>query len=527
MRSFFIVMFCFCMFTAHAQHQLTGTVKSQADGSPVPYATAALLRPDSSMVTGVTTSDAGRFVFENVNAGNYLLQISFIGYQKEYRTVNVPAQSELGEITLSESVNKLKEVVVEGRRALVEPKLDRIVVNVAGNIITAGLNINDLLKQLPGLVVDQNGNVKLNGRDATVYIDGRPTRLPAEQVAQMLNGMMGDVVDRVELIDNPPSRYEAGLSSAIVNIRLKRDASLGINGTVQAGIGFTEYDFVSRGGSNLNYRSKKLNIFGNYGYSNVPEYTELYQKRNYRSEIPITYDQYTQLRTPNPTHTLRAGIDWFVSPKQTIGFLFTGIYNRSEGDMAAKADVVQTGGSKIDSTELSDSWLTNKYSAQMYNLNYRLAGNKGEELTADLDYGHVYSHRWQDMHSRYMDTDGSERRLPTEFQYRGPRNIEILSLKLDYVKPFSEKSKMEAGIKTGQTVTDNEIRYENLYDGKWEEDHNQSNNFKYTEQVSATYATYSQKFGKFAAMAGLRTEYTSIKGESPTMDTTFTHRYLD
>ena len=107
-----------------------------------------------------------------------------------------------------------------------------------------------------------------------------------------------------------------------------------------------------------------------------------------------------------------------------------------------------------------------------------------------------------------------------------PRNIDIFSLKVDYVKPISDKSNFEAGIKTGKTFTDNEIHYENRYDGEWVEDHNQSNHFKYTEGVSAVYATYSQMFGKFSAMAGLRAEYTSIKGESPTMDTTFTRSYL-
>jgi hypothetical protein len=526
----FISLFIFGMFAAHAQYQLKGTVKEAAGGAPVPYATAALLRPDSSAITGVTTSDAGRFVIENIAAGNYLLQVSFLGYEKAYRQVNVPAQSDLGEILLSESVNRLNEVVVEGRRALVEPRLDRIVVNVAGNVITSGLNVQDVLKRLPGLVVDQNGSVRLNGRPATVYIDGRPTRLPAEQVALMLGGMMGDVVDRVELIDNPSSRYEAGMSAAIVDIRLKRDASLGLNGAASLGGGFTDYDFIWQGGLNLNYRSKKFNIFGNYGYNHAIGRAETYQKRNYSGAMPVTYDQNFNMRVLRPTQTLRAGIDWFVTPKQTVGLLFTGTNNQRNEDIAADAAISRTGSAETDSTEISGSRAESEYSSQMYNLNYQLAGGftggKGEVLTADLDYGHVYNHSWQDMQRRYFDPDGSERRLQTEFQYGGPRAIDIFSVKADYVKPFSEKSRMEAGAKTGQTVTDNGIRYENLYDGRWEVDYNQTNNFKYTERVSAGYATYSHQFGRFSAMAGLRAEYTSVKGESPTMDTTFTRSYL-
>ena len=525
-RSFFLLMFSLCAFTATAQHQLSGTVKDGADGAPVPYATAALLRPDSSAITGVVTGDDGRFVLANVAAGDYLLQISFIGYEKAYRKVSVPAQSGLGEISLSESATRMDEVVITGRRALVEQRLDRMVVNVSGNIITSGLNVQDLLKQLPGLVVDQDGNVKLNGRPATVYIDGRPTRLPAEQVAQMLNGMMGDVVDRVELIDNPSSRYEAGMSAAIVNIRMKRDASLGLNGTASLSGGFTEHDDAWRGGLNLNYRSKGLNIFGNYGYNNAPQYMDLYQMRHYGGDVPVTYDQHALQQGTSVNHSLRTGIDWFVSPKQTIGFLFTGAYNNRDENGAAEAMITRTGASKIDSTELSDTWVNSKFSSQMYNLNYRLAGDKGEELTVDADYGRIYAKIWQNMQSRYYNSDGSERLLPSEFQYSGPRNIDIFSLKADYEKPISEKSKIEAGAKTGKTITDNEILYEDLYDGKWEINRNQSNRFKYTEVVSAGYVTYSHQFGKLSAMAGLRAEHTSIKGESPTMDTTFTHKYL-
>ena len=526
MKYFFIAIFSLCLFTATAQHQLTGTVKDGADGSPVPYATAALLRPDSSAITGVITGNDGKFVIQNVEAGDYIVQISFIGYNKEYRNVNVPAQSDLGDINLTESATRMQEVVVTATRPLVEQKLDRVVVNVAGNIITAGSNINDVLKQLPGLLVDQNGSIRLNGRPATVYIDGRPTRLPTEQLAQMLKGMMGDVVDRVELIANPSSRFEAGMSSAIVNIRLKRDVSLGVNGSVQASAGFTDHDFISRGGLYLNYRSKKLNIFGNYGYNKMKNYEETWQIRNYDDAMPVTYDQYTLVRSVSPGHTLRAGVDGFISPKQTVGFLFTGSFSERDGIFASKADITRTDVSIIDSTILSDSWSTNRYSSQMYNLNYRLIISDGEELTIDADYGKVYARRWQNILNSYIFPNGSEIRLPTEFQYNGPRDIDIFSLKADYAKPFSEKSRMEAGVKAGKTDTDNEILYENRYNDEWVNDRNQSNQFKYTEAVFAGYATYAHKFGKFSAMAGLRAEYTYIKGESPTMDTTFTRGYL-
>lgn len=525
--SFFISIFCFCLNNVFAQNQLTGFVKDRANDSPVPYATAALMRTDSSMIKGVMVDDDGKFLIENITSGDYLLQVSFIGYDKVYRRLNVPAESHLGDIFISESSNQLNEVVVTGKRALVEQRLDRIVVNVSGNMITSGLNMNDLLKQLPGLIVDQDGNIKLNGRSATVYIDGRPTRLPAEQVVKMLSGMMGDVVDRVELIDNPSARYEAGLGEAIVNVRMKRNASLGLNGTVQGGTGFTEDDFASLGGLNLNFRTKKLNIFGNYGYNNIPSRNNLTQIRNFYGVSPLTYDQYSESKLKIPVHTLRAGIDWFITPNQVIGALFNGTFYNLDIDVVSQVRVSRTGISKIDSTILSDTWQRAKKRSQMYNLNYRLDGDKNGILTVDLDYGRVHNEQHQNIQSRYQDAVGEILRPSTEFRYSGPRNIDILSFKLDYTKPLFENSNLETGIKMGQTKTDNEILYENMINDQWETDHNQSNRFKYTEQVSAAYAMYNHRFGKLSAMAGLRVEYTSIKGDSPTMDTTFTHNYLD
>ena len=512
-----LVLFSLCTFSVAAQYQLSGTI-TDGSNSPVPFATAALLRSDSTAITGVMAGDDGKFVIENVAAGEYILQVSFIGYNRVHQQVNVPAQSDVGVIRIIETTASLQEIVVTAQRPLIDHRIDRIVVNIAGNMITAGLNINDLLKQMPGLVVDQDGNVRLNGRSATVYINGRPTRLPQEQIAMMLNGMMGDVVDRVELIDNPSSRYEAGMSAAIVNIRLKRDMSLGLNGSAQASAGTTDHNFASRGGLNLNYRSKQLNIFGNYGYNDVPFYSDLWQLRNYDGEIPITYDQHTLIEMKSPSHTLRTGIDWFVAPKHTVGLLFIGTYNENKGNMISTADVMQNG--EIVSYVFANTKPVSKFNSQMYNLNYRFDGEKNGVLSADLDIGHVYSYSTQNIQSRYRNVDGSAPPPPIEFQNSGPRDIEIFSIKLDYEKQLSERSKFETGLKTGQTVTDNNILYEIVHEALEEED-----NFKYTEQVSAAYLTYSHRFGKFAAMAGVRAEYTFIEGV-PTNNDTFSDDYF-
>jgi outer membrane receptor protein involved in Fe transport len=251
------------------------------------------------------------------------------------------------------------------------------------------------------------------------------------------------------------------------------------------------------------------------------------QIRNYAGATPITYDQHSIIKRKSPGQTLRTGFDWSVAPKQTVGFLFNGSLNNMNGTIVSEAYIMVTGSSKIDSTTLTNTRPSSRFNSQMYNLNYRFDGDKSGVFTTDLDYGRVYNQNKQNLKNHYLNADGSELHTPTEFQYNGPRNIDIYSLKSDYTKPLTEHSNLDAGLKIGQTITDNEIRYENFYDGVWVNDPNQINRFKYNEQISAVYITFSHRFDKFSTMAGLRAEYTSTKGESVTMDTTFTRNYLD
>ena len=260
---FGIALFSLCFFTATAQNQLTGTVKDKGNNSPVPYATAALLRPDSSVVTGVITKDDGKFIIENVASGSYLLQVSFIGYEKHSRPVSVPAQNDLGEIFLSESVGKLKEVVVSATRPLVINKADRYIVNVSGNIQSAGRNAMDILRNTPGLLVNQNGEISVLGNSVQVWIDGRPSRMSGEQLQAFLNSMQGGEIDRIEVITNPSSRFDAAGGGGIIDIRTKRGLQFGVNGTLTAGYHQGKTD-SENAGVNLNWRREKFNAFGNY-----------------------------------------------------------------------------------------------------------------------------------------------------------------------------------------------------------------------------------------------------------------------
>ena len=251
-----------CIVSVHSQNQVSGTVKDKADGSAIAYATIALLKMDSTVVMGDVTDDTGNFVLKNIQPGNYLLQVYYLGYDKKQLPVNVPQQSELGDITISASENKLQEVVVTAQRPFVVQRNDRYIVNVGSNVQTSGRNALEVLGLTPGVFVDPEGNISVIGKDVNVYIDGRPTRLSGEQLKSMLSATNGETIDRIEVITNPSARYDAS-GGTIIDIKTKRGLQPGINGSADLGYrqGHTDRE---NAGLSLNYRDNQVNLYGNY-----------------------------------------------------------------------------------------------------------------------------------------------------------------------------------------------------------------------------------------------------------------------
>jgi outer membrane receptor protein involved in Fe transport len=234
-----------------------------------------------------------------------------IGYKKAFRRVNVPSQSELGNITLSEKTIELEEVVVTAKRPFVINRADRYIVNVSDNIQSAGRNATDILRNTPGLLVDQNGKISVMGKDVQVWIDGRPSHMDGEQLKAFLNSMQGGEIDRIEVITNPSSRYDAGGAGGIIDIRTKKGLQFGLNGT--ANIGYKQgHESTGEAGVNLNWRREKFNLFGSYGISSYNGWSYVDQTNVMQTpEGEITLDQYAKYRHTKAGlwNSVRAGMD--------------------------------------------------------------------------------------------------------------------------------------------------------------------------------------------------------------------------
>ena len=329
-RNILSLFFCMIACNMYAQHQLTGIVKDPANGEAIAYATVALMAAaDSSIATGVTTDTAGMFRLSGVRNGEWLVRVSFVGYETVYRQASVPQQGDLGEILLAESANKLSEVIVTATRPFIEQRVDRYVVNVGSHILMAGRNALDVLRNTPGVLVHPGGGITVMGNPVKIWIDGRPSHLSGAQLNALLTSTQGETIDRIEVITNPSSRYDAAGTGGIINIRTKQGLQYGLNGSANVGAAKSRVD-RENAGLQLNYRNRTMNLFGNYGISRESGWQKLTQVNTLETaEGPVTFDRNTQMdsQTAGINHQYRLGADFFLSPDKTLGVLVNGYYN--------------------------------------------------------------------------------------------------------------------------------------------------------------------------------------------------------
>ena len=220
---------------------ISGTVIDAATEKPIEFATVALIAPDSTIVNGTTTDSAGHFTIERIPSGEYKLMAAFIGYTSLITDLNaVPARGAV--LALEPDAEMLEEAVVTARRPVIEQKLDKLVMNISDAVSTEGSNGTDLLRKAPGVTIDFDGNVKLNGSAVAVWIDGRPSNLSGKELEVLLQSTDGTTIDRIEIMAHPSAKYDAAGGGGIINIVTKKNFMQGFNGSVNLGYGGMYFD---------------------------------------------------------------------------------------------------------------------------------------------------------------------------------------------------------------------------------------------------------------------------------------------
>lgn len=518
-----ITSFLFLFLTNHILAQTTdksisGTIKDTKN-EVLPGTTVRLLKAtDSSMVSGEITDGNGKFQFNNLENNSYLLAVTAVG-QKPFTSVPLTVDSTHNKILLpviillpAKSV-ELNEVTVKARKPLMVQEIDKTTINVEAMISSATSNTLEVLEKTPGVSVSSNGDISLNGRSGVlVLIDGRSTYMSGQDLAAYLKSLPGGMLDKIELMDNPSAKYDAS-GNAIINIRLKKNRVGGFTGNVSAGISIGRY-VRSNDALNLNYNYKKVNLFANLGYGFEKNYSlDNYDRHFYdaSNKLISTVNLENNLISKNNLGNVNFGMDFAATSKTTLGV----IVNLNGGSRKGDFDYNSTNFNadhELNSTGSGNTKSTDKRTNTGVNLNLlHKLNTTGREFSTDVNYLKYKTNAHQVLENFAFLPDGFLK-SKTSFLYEIPSDINIYTVKADYVHPFKNKAKMEVGIKS--SIVDNDFVF-NYYgvNGNFQTiDNSRSNHFKYKENVNAAYVNGQKTWKRFGAQAGVRLENTHARG---------------
>lgn len=518
--------------------KISGTV---IDGSTktIESATISLLKAKDSSVVKFTVADkTGRYEFENVPTGQYLVSVSAVGHSKGFsEKAEITDQQTSVTLKTMELVPQAKSmgaVTVVSKKPFIEQKIDRTVINVEASVTNAGATALDVLEKSPGVTVDKDGNISLKGKQGVmVMIDGRPTYLSSAELSNYLKNLPASSLDQIEIMTNPSAKYDAAGNSGIINIKVKKNKQQGFNGSLTLNYGQGRY-WKSNNSLNLNYRTGKVNLFANGGVSQWNGFQTLTIHREFKNpgtqQVEDIFDQTNNMLNSNTFSNLKIGADYYVSKNTTLGIVASGFTN--PGRFSSRSTIyLQDSKSTIDSINSAVSRNKNKWKNGSLNLNMRHQfDSTGRELTADLDYVTYGSDNTQRLTSTFYDPEWIKTGIE---QLRGdlPVSIDIYTAKMDYTQPLKKEAKLEMGVKSSYVKTANEANYFLVSNSDESVDYNKTNHFDYKENINAAYVNYNRQFKKFGVQTGLRFEQISYEGfqhGNPTrQDSSFKRNYAN
>lgn len=514
--------------------KITGTVVDGNSKTIESSTIALLLAKDSSIVKIGVADKVGHFEFENVSEGKYLVSVTAVGHQKGYSEIfeisHDKTSIDLKSIELVPAAKNLSAVTVSVKKPFIEQKIDRTVVNVDAAITNVGTSALEVLEKSPGITIDKDGNISLKGKTSVqVYIDGRPAYLSGADLANMLRSMSSSQLEQIEIMTNPPAKYDAAGNSGIINIKTKKNKQFGYNGSATAGYTQAYYPRFNEN-VNFNYRTGKFNLFTNLSHNYNNRYQQLDIQRNFRDantkNITSTFDQVSIMHNENQFYSAKAGVDYFASKKTTIGAVVNGFRNPGTWSTQTETNIYNPGG-QLESITKGYSRNDDLWKNFSTNLNFRHEfDSTGQEISSDFDYISYNSASNQGLVSTYYDNTGAFAGGPDTLLAKLPQQIKIYSGKVDYTLPLKKGAKFDAGVKSSYVETDNNAVYDSLVNGQIVHDNNRTNHFKYDENINAAYVNYSRPFSKkFSGQFGLRLENTHAKGDQITTGQKFNRNY--
>lgn len=517
--SILLMVFLSFPFTISAQSppkfNISGKVIDDSMGVPLEYATISITDPNNpDYIDGGVTDIDGNFSIP-VPAGTYNIKVEFISFEsKNFNNRLVNSDTDLGTIVLGLSSNSLDEVVVRAETTQVEVRLDKKIYNIGKDLTTAGGTVSDALNNVPSVTVDLEGGISLRGNsNVRILINGKPSAMAGFGGTDILSQLPADAIDRVEVITSPSARYDAEGTAGILNIILRKEKTLGFNGSVTLNAGYPDQAGIS---TNVNLRTDNYNIFNTTGFRYFDAPGNGFFDTRFNENSNSNFDRIIEdreIERLNRGFNTNLGMEYYLNDQSSI----TGtIFYRTGDDVDLTTNISDyyIGDEQVLGTVRREDQKENdnSYQFSLYYIN-RLDDN-GQQLTVDFQYENDKETQLTNI-AETEDIDIIENPLFLAERVNEEESQQEYLFQTDYVLPFSEDSQFEAGYRGNfeNSVTDYALSRETENGGPYEIDENLTNIFDYTENVQALYSQYGTKLGDFSFLLGLRLEYTNLKGE--------------
>lgn len=532
----FLAVFFFFLGMSHLAAKEVAQVSGQISdekGSALPYANVALVEAETGiLLTGAVTNEQGKFLIESVRSAKVQLVVSSIGYET-YKTevfeIKPGMLKDMGVLKVKEEVGTLNEVTIRANKPEIIIEADKTTVNIEGTIMAEGNTALDVIGRSPGVYVDQDGKINLNGRaGVTVMINDRQTYMSADDLANFLRAMPAENIKSLEIINNPTSRFDAEGAAGVINIKLKKNNIDGLFGNIQVG---SQYNglYAPISGLTVNMKKGKWTNNASLNYNEYAMYNDLNINRNFTLPEGLSrFSQESRITTRNKNLFLNAGSDYEINKNHSVGINIQASQTNGSDDNSSKTTIANPGTQVLDyigSINDNDA----KRERLFANVHYiGILDSLGTKITTDFDYTVMRSDGNSLLTNRYWADDQEAQASMDRILNLNHMDYTIFTAKADFIKPLGKGRVFESGLKGSWVQSDNNLDLSRAIEEQQFVTDPNSNRFIYNEQVLAAYASYKSKLtDKISFQGGLRAEYSDIKGNSVTLNQLNEQKYLD
>ncbi|MEO7976138.1 outer membrane beta-barrel family protein [Flavobacterium sp.] len=508
----YLLLFILFPFIGTGQQKISGTILDYKK-NPVDFAAITLLKPqDSTLYKSTQTDEKGFFKIMKIEKGNYILKITSLGHSEKHLNIDLQTDTELSPVVLEQAAEMLNDVQITASKPIVKRKIDRLEFTVENSSLSTN-NAWEILGKTPSVTTMGNGGLTVRGSTSIlVTINDKKVYLTGDELKQFLENTNGEDVKSIEVITNPPAKYEAQ-GATVLNIKLKKNVKLGYKGTVTGSYVQSIYPKGVVSTSHI-YKGKKLSLTGRYSLGSGTYVREGKDFVHYLDDSGETNSVWeSSLRRKNkstPQNSYRLDSGYEIDSLNTVSFGVTGSSSPNFNGFYNVPTYIYDRNGQLDSLYVTQNKRKNASRNSAYNFSYDHKFSEKKKLSFSSDYTRYFDNENQDIFSSFS--------LPNSIPYRETRfvsdntqKIQLFSAQSDY---SNEEKGIEIGVKFGKVKADSKLNFKDAINGELIENAERTNQFLYDESIFAGYISYNKEIKKWTLKAGLRGEHTQLEGNS-------------